>query len=73
MKTNEDVTEFDYEQQDAILAEMQAAALVIFKGAGTAADCASAVTAFARAAKARESLNDILVQRRISEMHRAGR
>lgn len=61
--TDKDISGFDPDQQDAILAEMQAAALVIYRGAGTSADFAHAVTAFARAAKARVALRPSIYQR----------
>ena len=40
---------------------------VLFRGAGTAADCASAVTAFARAAKAREALRPYIAEKRYQD------
>ena len=55
------------EQQDEIFAEMQAAALVVFKGAATAADFASAVTAFSRAANARLALWPNIYRKRANE------
>jgi hypothetical protein len=62
--TNTDVSLFDAEGQDALLAEMQQQALIDFQAAATIADRASATAAFAHATKARETLLDILGPRR---------
>ena len=66
LSTDTDVTAFVPEQQDALLAEMQAEALRVFQNAATAADSAAATTAFAQAATARNTLSDLIAQRRAS-------
>lgn len=61
---NIDISSFDYEQQDALLAELQRQALRDFKAAASVADRAHATAAFAQAAKARRELDDVLGARR---------
>ena len=58
--TPTDISKFDPEQQDALLAEMQAEALRDFQAASIIADRAKATTAFAHAAKARNNLLEII-------------
>jgi hypothetical protein len=62
--TNTDVSLFDAEGQDALLAEMQQQALSDFQAAATIAERTSATTTFAQASEARMTLLDILGPRR---------
>jgi hypothetical protein len=66
--TDTDVAAFVPEQQDALLAEMQAEALRGFQAAATLADRATATATFAQAAQARLSLVEILGARRRSQL-----
>lgn len=58
LTANTDVSEFDAEQQDALLAEMQRAMLDEFQSASTLAERAQAVSGFASAATARHGFVD---------------
>ena len=58
LATNTDVAEFDPEQQDTLLAEMQKTALADFEAAATLAERATAACAFADVAQARNNLVD---------------
>jgi len=59
----EDFSKFSHEQQDAVLAEMQARARQDWKDAATVADRSSAVTAFSQATRAREKLYGVIAKR----------
>ena len=56
LATKTDITEFDPEQQDALLAEMQRQALADFESAATVAERGLATRAFADATAARSGL-----------------
>lgn len=71
LSTPTDVAEFEPEQQDALLAEMQKAALADFEAAATLTERASAVRAFADAAQARNNLADAVTLARIVSESRA--
>lgn len=64
---NTDISSFSYEDQDALLAEMQRQALRDFRQAASVADRAHATTAFAQAAKARQKLAGIIGARRANQ------
>jgi len=61
--TNTDVRDFNPEQQDALLAEMQAGALKTFQRSHTpGADWQWAANMFARATEARAALSPVLAE-----------
>jgi hypothetical protein len=68
LESDTDIVDFNPEQQDALLAEMQRDALRVFRSAVTIADRANATTAFADASRARLELVDFIGERRRSRM-----
>ncbi len=61
---NQEVDQFDPEQQDRILGQMQKQALHDFHSAASIAERGHATSAFADAARAREQLMEVVSARR---------